>query len=113
MRKIGDAVCASTASFAKSLASSRYGCSTPAPLRFCSHARHWLTQPSSAGASSTTSSVCASCDRTASTKGLTPSPHEKQQRDECREAVEEVKIDAPVLQPADPHADGVVQPRDR
>ena len=36
---------------------------TPAPLRFCSHARHWLTQPTISGASITTSSVWASCSR--------------------------------------------------
>ena len=39
--------------------------STLGPLRFCSHARHWLSQPSISGAINTTSRVWVSCDRKA------------------------------------------------
>ena len=48
-----------TTSFRKSLRSSRYGCQTGAPRRFCSRAFIQRISPTSPGASSSASSACA------------------------------------------------------
>ena len=63
MRKIGDACSATTASFMNSLRIMRYGSSSDGALLFWSHARHWLTQPTSSGASSSAIASCSSWER--------------------------------------------------
>ena len=63
MRNSGDAFAATTASFMNSLRIVRYGSSSDGADLFCSQARHWLTQPTSSGASASAMASCSSCDR--------------------------------------------------
>src|SRR5262249_16006980 len=49
-RNSGEAVSAITASLRSSFTRPRYGSQMLGGLRFCSHARHWLTQPRKMGA---------------------------------------------------------------
>ena len=63
IRNSGDAFAATTASFMNSLRMVRYGSSSDGADLFCSQARHWLTQPTSSGASARAMASCSSCDR--------------------------------------------------
>ena len=62
IRKIADAFSATTASLTNSLRIVKYGSSSDGALWFASHARHWLTQPTSSGASASAIASCSSCD---------------------------------------------------
>ena len=55
-----EALSASTESLWKSLCSTRYGCSSGGADLFCSHARHWLTQPVISGASNKAATMARS-----------------------------------------------------
>ena len=77
---------ATTASLLNSLRIVRYGCSSDGALRFCSHARHWLTQPTSSGASSSAIASCSSCEQEAGGGHRT----KQQQREQRDEAVDQI-----------------------
>ena len=62
VRKIGDALSATTASLTNSLRIVQYGSRSDGALLFASHARHWLTQPTRSGASASAIASCSSCE---------------------------------------------------
>ena len=72
--------------------------------RFCSQARHWLTQPASSGASSQRHDDVGELREDAFEVHRL---HQEEQRDEGEEAVEQVDRDAPALQPADEARDAL------
>ena len=59
-RNSGEASCASTASLWNSLWIARYGSHRLGAVRFCSQARHWVTQPTNSGATASAAAISRS-----------------------------------------------------
>src|SRR6266571_391122 len=82
--------------------------------RFCSQARHWLTQPTRSGAASTTNTDCRIWNEMPGKWAMTvSSAHEHEKRDQGEEAVEQVDADPAVLQERDLRGDELRRPGDR
>ena len=64
-RNSGEALLATTASLRNSLRIVRYGSISGGARRPVSHARHWLTQPTSSGASASAKASWTACERRA------------------------------------------------
>src|SRR5260221_602072 len=100
MRKIGDAFSATTASLWNSLRIIRYGSSSDGALLFWNQARHWLTQPTTSGASSSAIASCSNCERKP-VSVIAGSPDKEKQRQQRAEAVGQVHGDPALLDQAD------------
>src|SRR5581483_10500619 len=80
--------------------------------RFCSHARHWFTHPMSSGAASTTKTDCRSWKAIPGRFDMRLA-YEHEQEDQGHEAVEQIRADPSLLQPADQRGQRLHEPRDR
>src|SRR5882672_4179156 len=82
--------------------------------RFCSQARHWLTQPIRSGAASTTNTDCRIWNAIPAERFIARiSSDENQQRNQGEEAVEQVDADAALLQQGDLRRNELGGPRHR